>query len=154
MLRVVSAGLGAVFACIVSTAAVAATVPAETIMVVTPSQEITSKKMHEGDKVAFQVANDVVEGGAVVIPRGTPVRAEVTWRTGKGIVGKSAKFEVTFRTLALGGREWQLKGKARQEGRGNTAGALLGSMIITGRSAIMEPGQLINAFTAEPITVQ
>lgn len=39
----------------------------------------------------------------------------------------------------------------RQEGRGNSAGALLGAAIITGKSAVMYPGQIVNAFTAEPI---
>lgn len=41
----------------------------------------------------------------------------------------------------------------RQEGRGNTGGALLGATIITGKSATMVPGQLINVFTDETITV-
>lgn len=44
-----------------------------------------------------------------------------------------------------------MSGMYRQEGRGNTVGALLGSIVISGRSAVMEPGQLVNAFTAAPI---
>jgi hypothetical protein len=30
-------------------------------------------------------------------------------------------------------------------------GALLGSIVISGRSAVMLPGQLVNVFTAEPV---
>ncbi|MCC4232665.1 hypothetical protein LL253_08170 [Sphingobium soli] len=137
-----------------SFAASAATLPANTMIVVTPVQEVTSKKMKEGDAVAFQVVNDVVENGAVIIPRGTPVKGTVTWRTGKGIGGKSAKFEVTFNSVQLAGRDWGLRGSHRQEGRGNTMAALFGSMLISGRSAVMVPGQLVNAFTSEAIVTQ
>jgi hypothetical protein len=132
----------------------AVTLPADTLIVVTPLQEITSKKMKEGETRTLQVANDVVEKGRVIIPRGSPVEALVTWRTGKGIGGKSAKFEITFQKVTIGSRTFALKGKHRQEGRGNTVAALLGSMLISGRSAVMTSGQLVNAFTAEPITVE
>ena len=127
--------------------------PADTIVQVTPTAEITSKKMKEGDQAAFRTVNDVSQSGVVVIPRGSPVMGKIIWRTGKGIGGKSAKFEVAFESVNVGGRTYTLKGKHRQEGRGNTAAALLGSMLISGRSAIMTEGQLVNAFTAEPITV-
>jgi hypothetical protein len=56
-----------------------------------------------------------------------------------------------FNTVTVGGPQYALKGKDRQEGKGNTVGALLGSMVISGRSAIMTSGQIINAFTAQPI---
>lgn len=125
--------------------------PANTIIQVTPVQDITSKHMHKGDIEMLQIANDVVQNGVVVIPRGTPVTAEVTWRTGKGIGGKSAKFELTFESVKVLATQYPLKGKHRQEGRGNTVGALLGSMIITGRSAVMTSGEIVNAFTAAPI---
>ncbi len=127
---------------------------ANTMITVTPVTEITSKDMKEGDVRMLQVATDVSERGVVVIPRGAPVQATVTWRTGKGIVGKSAKFELRFDKVTVGGKDYALKGTHRQEGRGNTVGALLGSMIITGRSAVMPSGQVVNAFTAEPIPVQ
>lgn len=135
-------------------AASAVFVPVNTLVVVTPMEEITSIDMKVGTTRNFMVVNDVVEGGEVMIRRGSPVKATVTWRTGKGIVGKSAKFELTFNSVRSGGRDWALRGTVRQEGRGNTAGALLGSAIITGRSAVISPGQLINVFTAEEITSQ
>ena len=129
------------------------TLPVNTLVEVTPAEEITSKEMKEGTTRQFLVTRDVVEQGVVIIPRGAPVTAEVTWRTGKGIVGKSAKFELTFRSVRINGTEKLLRGIHRQEGRGNTAGALLGATFITGKSAVMVPGQLVNVFTAEPIIV-
>lgn len=132
-------------------AGIADALPNNTLVLVTPAAEITSKKMKEGTKREFLVVEDVVQDGLIVIPRGSHVEATVTWRTGKGIVGKSAKFELSFDWVRVGSHNWKLRGTHRQEGRGNTAGALLGSMIITGRSAEMVPGQIVNVFTAEPI---
>lgn len=125
--------------------------PADTIINVTPTTELTSKHMKEGDDVVFQIANDVAENGIVFLRRGSPVKAKITWKTGKAIGGKSAKFEVTFVDVNANGRTWQLKGKYRQEGKGNTVAALLGSMLVSGHSATMSPGQIVTAFTAEPI---
>lgn len=147
------AAASAVLFCFAS-ASSAGTLPNNTMIVVTPVNEITSKKMKEGDKVAFQVASDVVENGQVIIPRGSPVVGTISWRTGKGIGGKSAKFDVTFDTVNTAGKDWKLRGTHRQEGKGNTTAALLGSMLISGRSAVMTPGQLVNIFTAEPIITQ
>ncbi len=123
----------------------APSVPSGTLVQVTPMQEITSKKVEVGDKFNFQVVADVVEKGVVVIPRGAQAIGEVTWKTGRAIGGKSGKFEVEFRSVSANGQEIALTGKHRQEGRGNTVGALLGSIFISGRSAVMIPGQVVTA---------
>ncbi len=125
----------------------------DTMIQVTPVEEITSIKMKEGDSYMLQVAADVAQNGVVVIPRGAPVKGTITWRTGKGIGGKSAKFDMTFNSVTVQGRQFALKGKHRQEGKGNTVAALLGSMFVSGRSAIITSGQVLNAFTAEAIPV-
>lgn len=129
-----------------------AVLPSDTIIQVTSSEEISSIGMKEGTTHMLQTAADVGVNGVVVIPRGAPVKGTITYRTGKGIGGKSAKFEITFNSVSVGGRDYALKGKHRQEGKGNTVGALLGSMFISGRSAIITSGQILNAFTAEPIS--
>ncbi len=125
--------------------------PVDTVIQIAPVEAITSMHMHEGDTQRLQVVADVVQNGVVIVPRGAAVKATVTWRTGKGIVGKSAKFELSFNSVSVNGRDFALKGKHRQEGRGNTLAALLGSTLITGHSAVMESGQVVTAFTAEPI---
>lgn len=151
----ICAVLGASLLCatVVTAQTLPTTLPADTVVQVVPVNDITSMHMKEGDVQRLQVATDVVENGVVVIPRGSPVRATVTWRTGKGIGGKSAKFDLTFNAVSVRGHEYALKGKHRQEGKGNTMAALLGSMVISGHSAVMESGQMANAFTAEPIPV-
>ena len=124
---------------------------AGTLLVVTPVEMITSKKAKEGTQYQFQVVNDIVENGFVIIPRASPVTGTMTWKTGRAVGGKSGKFEITFNSVNVGGKTIALRGTHRQEGRGNTVGALLGSMIISGRSAVLDPGQMINVFTAEPV---
>ena len=78
--------------------------PASTMISVTPLEEISSKKVEEGQEVAFSVVNDVVENGAVAIQRGAPVKGTITWKTGRAIGGKSGKFEVTFNSVNVLGR--------------------------------------------------
>lgn len=126
-------------------------VPASTILTITPVTEITSKRIEKGDKFQFILVNDIVENGIVAIPRGTNVQGVITYKTGRAIGGKSGKFEVTFDQITVNGKSYRLTGMHRQEGRGNTVGALLGSLFVSGRSAVMVPGQTATAITAEPI---
>ena len=129
-----------------STATSVRMVPASTMLTITPVNEITSKRIAEGDKFQFILLNDVV-----AIQRGTNVQGVISYKTGRAIGGKSGKFEVTFDQITVNGKSYKLTGMHRQEGRGNTVGALLGSMFVTGRSAVMIPGQTATAMTAEPI---
>jgi hypothetical protein len=127
------------------------TLPASTLISVTPNAEISSKQVQVGQKVGFTVVNDVIDGNAVVIPRGSQVVATVTWKTGKAVGGKSGKFEVAFEKVNIAGRDFALRGVHRQEGKGNTVAAIFATWLVSGRSAVMLPGQFVNAFTAEAI---
>ncbi|HEY8591538.1 MAG TPA: hypothetical protein VIL42_01590 [Sphingomicrobium sp.] len=112
-------------------------------------QELSSKHITEGERYKFTVVNDVVDNGVVVIPRGSIATGVVTMKTGRAIGGKSGKFDITFESVAANGKTFPLMGVHRQEGRGNTVGALLGSILITGRSAVMLPGQIVTAMVKE-----
>ena len=112
-------------------------------------QEISSKRVREGEKYQFTVVNDVVDNGVVVIPRGSTATGVITMKTGRAIGGKSGKFDITFESVSANGKVFALMGVHRQEGRGNTVGALLGSILISGRSAVMLPGQIVTAMTKE-----
>lgn len=125
--------------------------PANTLLTITPVEEISSKKVEVGTKVRFVTIGDTVEQGTVVIPRGSVVTGEITFKTGKAIGGKSGKFEVAFKTVQVRGTDYALTGVHRQEGKGNTVAAVFGSMLVSGRSAVMQPGQEARAFTAAPI---
>lgn len=125
--------------------------PANTLITVTPTSEITSKHVKVGDKVNFTTIGDVTEQGTVVIPRGSMVTGEITFKTGKAVGGKSGKFEVAFRTVQVRGQDYPLTGVHRQEGKGNTVAAVFASLIISGRSAVMLVGQEAKAFTGAQI---
>jgi hypothetical protein len=162
MLHTVRAGLGAAALCLASVSLAQSTgtastmassgpvmVRAGTMLAVTPMTEIASSKVKVGDTFEFTVVNDVVENGVVAVPRGAKALGIIKWKTGKAIGGKSGKFEIQFKQLTVNGKTVPLSGVHRQEGKGNTVGALFGSMWISGRSAIMTPGQIVNAMVAE-----
>lgn len=133
--------------------------PSYTEVILTPDAEANSKKLREGHTVPMHTVFDVMHNGVVVIPKGTRGMGTVTWRTGKGAFGKSAKMEVTFNELTLpNGHRLPLAGMHRQEGEGNT-GAAVGAAIavgvfgafVTGKSAIVPVGQQLTARTAEAL---
>ena len=133
--------------------------PAYTEIILTPDAEANSKKLREGHTIPMHTVFDVMHNGVVVIPKGTRGMGTVTWRTGKGAFGKSAKMEVTFNELTLAnGQRLPLAGMHRQEGQGNT-GAAVGAAIavgvfgafVTGKSAIIPNGQHLIARTNEPL---
>ncbi|WP_192645382.1 hypothetical protein [Sphingopyxis sp. OAS728] len=135
------------------------TLPSYTEVILTPDAEANSKKLREGHTIPMHTVFDVMHNGVVVIPKGTRGMGTVTWRTGKGAFGKSAKMEITFNELTLpNGHRLPLAGMHRQEGQGNT-GAAVGAAIavgvfgafVTGKSAIIPNGQHLMARTNEPL---
>ncbi|WP_052215634.1 hypothetical protein [Sphingomonas sp. ERG5] len=137
-----------------------ALLPTNTEIVVRMNSELNSKQAKEGSAFTMTVAYDVMLGNMVVIPRGAPASGVVTWRTGKGAFGKSAKMTYEIRSLDLGGQRVPLSGKFRQEGRGNT-GAAVGAVVavgvfgafVTGKSAIVEQGRELKVYTTAAIPV-
>ena len=113
------------------------------------TQELSSKHVKEGEHYQFTVVSDVTDNGTVVIPRGSIATGTITMQTGRAIGGKSGKFDVTFEKVEANGVTFPLMGTHRQEGKGNTVGALLGSILISGRSAVMLPGQVVTAMVKE-----
>ena len=134
--------------------------PVNTEIAVTPNDNLTSKGGKEGDTFMMTTVFDVMYNGYVVIPRGTPGQGHISWRTGKGAFGKSAKMDVAFDWLDLNGRRIALTGKHRQEGQGNT-GAAVGAVVavgvfgafVTGKSAKIPHGMQMSARTAEALPI-
>jgi hypothetical protein len=134
--------------------------PVNTEIAVTPNDNLTTKGAKEGDTFMMSTVFDVMYNGYVVIPRGTPGQGHISWRTGKGAFGKSAKMDVSFDWLDLNGRRIALTGKHRQEGQGNT-GAAVGAVVavgvfgafVTGKSAKIPHGMQLSARTAESLPI-
>ncbi|WP_380872451.1 hypothetical protein ACFB49_33880 [Sphingomonas sp. DBB INV C78] len=135
--------------------------PANTELTVTPNSGVSSKTMKEGDVFTISTVYDVLMNNYIVLPKGTRGQGKVTWRTGKGAFGKSAKMDIAFEWIEIGGRRITIEGKHRQEGQGNTA-ATIGAVVavgpfgafVTGKSAEVPNGMQLKAFTAEPIQFQ
>ncbi|GAA4035802.1 hypothetical protein GCM10022281_15310 [Sphingomonas rosea] len=135
--------------------------PSNTDVWVSLDSELSSKKAKVGDAVAFRVSRDVMMGQYVVIPRGTPARGRVSYRTGKGAFGKSAKMEFDIDSIDLNGRIIPVSGHYRIEGQGNT-GAAVGAVVavgvfgafVTGRSATAAQGSEWKVMTKEPLAIQ
>jgi hypothetical protein len=138
----------------------ASVLPAHTEVALTLDGELTSQGRKVGDTFRLSVSRDVVSGSTVVIPKGTPATGVITYRTGKGTLGKSAKIEVEIRSIDLAGRTIAMSGKQRRAGKGNGAATvgmllLLGPLAagVTGTSARYKAGTAFTAYTAEPIPV-
>ncbi|MDA0819798.1 MAG: hypothetical protein O2879_06035 [Proteobacteria bacterium] len=93
--------------------------------------------------------------------------AEITWRTGKGIFGKSGKFDFEVRHADVRGQLIPLAGKFRQEGAGSTAATsgvaiagmatgvgVVGGFFITGKSGELLPGQQFEVTTASGMSIK
>lgn len=140
----------------------ASALPANSEITLAFNEELTTKGIKQGHRFTMRVAEDVTIGDHIVIPRGTPAHGEVTWRTGKGAFGKSAKMEIELRYVDLNGRRIPVTGKYRREGGGNT-GAAVGAAVavgvfgafVTGRSATFAQDEELTVRTTEdlPITL-
>ncbi|HEX4694172.1 hypothetical protein [Sphingomonas sp.] len=137
-----------------------AVLPSNTEVVVKMTSELSTKKVREGDRFTAATASDVMLGNMIVIPRGTLVNGMVTYRTGKGAFGKSAKMEYALTSLDLNGQSVPLEGHFRQEGNGNTGATVAAavavgvfSAFVTGRSAVVPAGTELKAYTRMALPV-
>lgn len=138
----------------------AAYLPSNTEVWLSANQEVNSKRLKVGQKFALSVSRDVMIGDFVVIPRGTPAEGQITYRTGKGAFGKSAKMEFDLVDIDLKGRLIPTSGHYRIEGQGNT-GATVGVVVaagvfgalVTGHSAVVQQGTEFKAYTKEQMPV-
>jgi hypothetical protein len=134
--------------------------PSNTDVWVSLDSELSSKKARMGDPIAMKVSRDVMIGQYVVIPRGTEAKGHVSYRTGKGAFGKSAKMEFDIDAILLNGRSVPVSGHYRIEGQGNTGATVaavatvwIASPFITGHSAVAPQGSEWKAATKEPISI-
>lgn len=123
------------------------------------AEEVNSSTHREGDTFKLTVLNDVMIGQTVVIPRGTPAIAEITWRTGKGAFGKSGKIEFGLRNIELNGKRIPITGEFRQEGEGNTVATGVGVLaigifagFITGKKARLPVGRELMSQLTQTVT--
>jgi hypothetical protein len=136
------------------------TLPANTAIIVSMNDDLTSKTAQVGTPFTATVVTDVIQGGYVVIPKGSRANGQVLLRTGKGAFGKSGKMEVEIGSIEVNGGRINTTGKFRQEGEGNTV-ATIGAVVVagvfaafvTGKSALIPRGRELTIYTKEPVTI-
>ncbi len=130
------------------------TLPTGTPINLAVLREVNSSTHDAGDTIQLTVVDDVKIDDSVVIPRGTPAKAEITWRTGKGAFGKSGKMELALRSIDLPDGPVPIFGEFRQDGEGNTVATGVGVVaigvfagFITGKRARLPAGRELMAQT-------
>jgi hypothetical protein len=136
-------------------------VAAGTEMVVTADQSVSSKDSNSGDHFDASLAEPVVVGDKVVIPKGAKARGTVTDAKSAGRFKGNAAITVTLSSIRVNGEEYKLRtlevtesgkgrGKRTAEGAGGGAvvGALIGALAGGGKGAAIGAGAGAGAGTA------
>jgi hypothetical protein len=128
---------------------------------VTADQAISSKNSNPGDSFDASIAEPVVVGEKVVIPKGSKVTGTVTEAKSAGRFKGNAAIGVTLSSVTVHGEEYKLKttevtetGKGRGKrtavgaGGGAVAGALIGALAGRGKGAAIGAAAGAGAGTA------
>ena len=118
------------------------TVPANTLIKISTVTPINAKKIKVGDKIDYQVAEDVVENGVLLFAKGAPGIGKVTKVEQARNFGRDAKVVVDFQTArSIDGTDVDtFLGKEAQEKMEHmamAAGASLAGIIILGPIGIV-----------------
>lgn len=82
------------------------------------------KTLREGHRFRMTVANDVLLGGQIVIPAGSPATGEVVDLRRKGMWGKSGRIVARVLNARVGDRLVRLTGSFDDKGITGTAGVV------------------------------
>src|SRR5579864_178366 len=136
-------------------------VAAGTELVVTADQPVSSKDSNSGDHFDASLAEPVVAGDRVVIPKGAKATGTVTDAKSAGRFKGNAAITVTLSSLRVSGEEYELRttevteaGKGRGKrtavgaGGGAVVGGLIGALAGGGKGAAIGAGAGAGAGTA------
>jgi hypothetical protein len=131
-------------------------VPAGTAVFVAVDQPIITGVAKLGDTFHVTVTEDVVVGGATVIPKGTPGEGSVTLASKNGSFGKGGILGIALRSLTIGDRQIALDGRYREEARnrdGTTAMTMfmvgILAATIRGEKGLIPAGRVLKARLGE-----
>jgi hypothetical protein len=96
------------------------------------AQNLTSATARAGDSVAFDVTEDVLVDGVVVLPKGASALATITDANPRRRMGRGGKLDVNIDSARLiDGEKVQLRASQDNRGGGHV-GAMTGAMVVTG----------------------
>ena len=124
------------------------TIPAGTLIPVVLLESIGSKKSDDGDIFEYQIAEDFVYAGSIIVPKNTIARGEVLKAKKASILLKKGKLEVDFKSIeALDGTNIRLvMGEASEEENsrlGIAVGASIAGLIILSNPIGLVAGALV-----------
>lgn len=126
-----------------------------TLRALTPVRFVTesaidSRTVRQGQRFTIIVAEDVTDGGRVVLAKGMRAVGEVEAVSGKGMFGKAGSLVLRPLFVELGGQRVNLDGVMEQRGKGQVGSAAVTTfltggfgLIITGKSATLPAGSLL-----------
>lgn len=130
-------------------------------IVITADEAVSSKNSSSGDHFEASIAEPVVVGDNVVIPKGSKARGTVTDAKSAGRFKGNAAISLTLTSLTVHGQEYRLKtteitesGKGRGKrtavgaGGGAALGAIVGALAGGGKGAAIGAGAGAGAGTA------
>jgi len=130
-------------------------------IVITADESVSSKTSNSGDHFDASVAEPVVVGDRVIIPKGSKATGTVTDAKSAGKFKGNAAITVTLRSVTVHGEEYRLKttevtesGKGRGKrtavgaGGGAAVGAIIGALAGGGKGAAIGAGAGGGAGTA------
>ena len=130
-------------------------------IVITADESVSSKTSNSGDRFDASIAEPVVVGDRVVIPKGAKATGTVIDAKSAGKFKGNAAITVTLRSVTVRGEEYRLKttevtesGKGRGKrtavgaGGGAAVGAIIGALAGGGKGAAIGAGAGAGAGTA------
>lgn len=122
--------------------------------------ELSSQTAKTGQRFDLEVAEDVMLGGRVVIPRGSPAVGDIAMVKKKGMWGKSGKLEARVLYIRANGRDIPVRGTVGDKGETGTAGVVgaivvlpIAGFFVTGTSAVLPAGTGANALLESDLEV-
>lgn len=122
--------------------------------------ELTSQTAKTGQRFDLEVAEDVMLGGRVVIPRGSPAVGDIAMVKKKGMWGKSGKLEARVLYIRANGRDIPVRGSVGDKGETGTAGVVgaivvlpIAGFFVTGTSAVLPAGTGANAMLESDLEI-
>jgi hypothetical protein len=121
---------------------------------------LSSQDNRVGDRFDLEVAEDVLLGGHIVIPRGSPGRGEVTLVRRKGMWGKSGRLETRLLSVRAHGLDIPIHGVVGERGETGTIGVVgailvlpVAGFFVTGTSAVMPMGSAATGVTESDLPI-
>ena len=142
-------------------AAAATAVPEGTEFYIVTTEPLSSKSASTGQRVGMKVDENVLVNGALVIAKGTPVRAEVNEAKGSGMFGKAGKLTLRIEsTTAVDGQKVPLTGSPKAAGKSRTGTMVAVTLLVSpvgvflkGKNATYPEGTRMTVYTDEAVSV-